>query len=200
MKKPIPGFVYALLFTFSFAILFFQFRNEIKFLRFENKKLTKDYEEVKADRELTQFAWATSSCNYEDANIGKLLPQEISGGAIAVRLTDLQCSSCIDYLLFQLRKYSDKEILSQLLVLFSAENESLIKLPFRLRLLNQACFVNIPIETELTPLDQLNIPYLLSINGEGYIQSTYLPYNASDENIDIYLRHASLKLKTQNEI
>ena len=196
MRRSLHSVVIIVLLLTINLISVFQYKKEIRGLRTDNENLQKNVADLSSNFYLTQYAWATSSMGEQNFMLKNYLEDSIPEGAIAVRLSDLQCSSCVDYLLFQIKKlYSDKSV-PKLLILYSASDERAILYPSRLRLLKHARFVKIPEDVLITPLDDLKIPYLLSINKEGKILSTFLPENAEESIISHYLKHAVTNLNT----
>lgn len=191
MKYAIQLITLVTILIFLNLISIFHYRNKLDQVNNEIKQLSQEYADLSSNSDLTQFAWATSSCGNQDTRIKQFLPETLPDGAIAVRISDLQCSSCIDYVLFQLKKLLSDMHSEPLFVLYSAKNEKHIKHPFRIRLLSEAIFIRIPEDVEITPLDRINIPYLMTLGIDGNVQSTFLPYNASEENIEAYLNHIS---------
>jgi len=196
MKRGIHTVVIIVFLILINIVSIYQFRHQIQEVNIENEALHRNFADLNSNSTLTQQAWATASAGEDSFLLYEYLEDPIPNGAIAIRISDLQCSSCVDFLLFQIRKlYSDKEI-PELLILYSATDEKTILFPSRLRLMRHATFINIPEDVAISPLDDLRIPYLLSLNKEGEVLSTFLPENVEESIIEIYLKHATNNLIT----
>jgi len=146
--------------------------------------------------ELTNLAWATSVSIPQKTIPVEYLKNLPPEGALIVRLSDNQCSSCIDQLLFEIRKYMKDIGPEKMVVMYSSKNDHQIIQAYRLRLLAQVKFIKVPIDVELTPLDQYRIPYFFLINDAGEVQTTFLPYPATEKFTGIFLNHIATQFKS----
>lgn len=199
MNKQVHLVLIVLFLVLANLVLVFQYRSTIKKNRIEADQKNIYLTKTLADAELTNLAWATSvSIPPRTIPIEclEVLPSE---GALIVRLSDDQCSSCIDQLLFEIRKHLADIGPDNLIVMYSSKRDRQINQGFRLRLLDPVKFINVPDNMEVTPLDQFRIPYLFLINASGEVQASFLPYPATEKFTGVFLKHIANQLHKSYE-
>jgi len=199
MNKQIHLVLIVLFLVMANLVMVFQYRSTINKTRMEAGQENIYLKKTLADSELTNLAWATS-VSIPPITIPKecfeVLPPN---GALVVRLSDDQCSSCIDQLLFEIRKHLADIGADNLIVIYSSKRDRQINQGFRVHLLNPVKFVNVPDNLEVTPLDQFRIPYLFLVNDTGAVQASFLPYPATEKFTGVFLKHIANQLHKSHE-
>lgn len=174
--------------------LVFQYRHELQKQDALGEELRIDNSQKSYHLSLVQEAMALSGRVDPQVRQHIQLPADCQSGAVAIRLTDQQCSSCVDMTLAEVQKYLTESGVSNFFVLYTAKHKASITMGFRERMLGGAPFVSFPEDIPLTGLDSLNLPYLVYIDGNGLVRSAYLPYPVPNPNILLYLKQ-TLKAK-----
>ncbi|MCK5821235.1 MAG: hypothetical protein KAH17_05100 [Bacteroidales bacterium] len=189
MSKKIHLVIIVLFLILANLVLVFQYRNTIRKAQMKAGKENIILRKTLADAELSTLAWASSVSIPQRKIQTEYLDVLPPNGVLVVRLSDKQCSTCIDQLIFEIRKHLTDIGPDNLIVMYSSKRDHHINQQFRLRLLDPVKFISIPDSLELTPLDQFRIPYLFLINGAGDVQASFLPFPATTKYTSIFLKH-----------
>lgn len=182
------AFIIVLLIGINVALML-QTRCELRERDQLNRGLQTENQELLHQLRTSQTAWALSFSDKPAIPGDQHWPEKGTSSTFAVRLSSSQCSSCVDYFLVQLNKQMHKLGDASIVVLYSAPDFENARMGFRDKLLKNATFIRIPEEEEVCALDALHLPYLLCIDRQGKIQSTYLPYPVTAEAIETYIKH-----------
>jgi len=189
MKKQVHLALIILFLIIANLILVFQYRSTLRKDRMKAEEENVILSNTLVNAELANRAWATSVSIPPRKIPIECLGALSSDNILVVRLSDKQCSSCVDQLLFEIRKHLTDIGSDNLIVIYSSKKDHYINQQFRVRLLKPVEFIEIPDSLEVTPLDQFRIPYLFIVNGNGYVQASFLPYPANDKLTGVFLNH-----------
>lgn len=199
MKRQTHLVLIVLFLLMANLILAFQYRSSINKSQNQYQHQRALFNKAISDNELISIAWATSASISSDLIPKDYTDQLPENGALVIRITDKQCSSCIDQLIFEIRKYLNEIGQKNLIVMYSAKKEKHIDQAFRQRLLKSVKFIKTPRDLELTPLDKYNIPYLFLIDGTGHVKASFLPYPATEKFTGIFLNHIANQLNKSHD-
>ncbi len=144
------------------------------------------YEQLLGNYKETRTAWAVSASSGVSMLPEQCLKEIGLKEALIVRISDQYCSTCIDQLLFQIKKYISLIGPDKLYVVYSGQSKTQMQLKKRSRLIKPIKFIEIPVGLTLTSLDRFYVPYLF-IAREGYITKSYMPFPVNEQHTKTYL-------------
>lgn len=198
-KKQIISLLIIFFLLMTNTVFFLRSGAELRQSRQELKKGRVLLHKMRCDYELIQQAWATSAISQMQRitlDPEKRIPAH---GALVLRISEKHCSSCVDQLIFEIRKHLDPIGLENLIVLYSSDQEGPLNSKARQRLLFPATFVRFASNRNVTALDQFGLPYLFTINAGGEVLSSFLPYPVGEKYTEIFLKTIEKQFTAEDE-
>ncbi len=153
--------------------------------------------EIRHDFETTKAQWMQSASSGWVRIPG--LDSLISGPnpKLIVRITDHQCSTCVDQLLFSVKSAIDSIGLENVAILYSSSTQASLGLQYRRNILEQVVFVNLVNDAPLSEWDHLGLPYFILCD-QDLLFSPYIPIENNDQYCKNYLTNLARKLNEHN--
>ena len=186
MKNHQFSLVIISLLILSNLLVWTQYRVKAHELMSEKSIAQSSYEQLLGNYKETRTAWAVSASSEVSVLPEQCLKEIGMKKALVVRISDQHCSTCVDQLLFRIKKYISLIGPEQLYVVFSKHEANQMQLKKRVRLIKPIKFIEISEDLTLTSLDQFNIPYLF-IAREGHITKCYMPFPVNEQHTTTYL-------------
>lgn len=134
---------------------------------------------------------AKISASSDDGISGDLRDFIGSSKKLILVVSDHNCSTCVDQLLFMVKNEIPELNRERILILFSADGKTRSQWRQRQRILTGSKFLEIPDKCLGMPMDSLEIPYFF-ISGPDYLAGqTFTPYPTLDAQTREYLKEIS---------
>ncbi|MCD6347086.1 MAG: hypothetical protein J7L96_06680, partial [Bacteroidales bacterium] len=182
----------------SNLLVWMQFRSKTRDVVSEQQQIEASYNQLLREYSETRKAWAVSAA----ANNQRLPEQceKVIGlkKALVVRISDQYCSTCVDQLLFQVKKYIKQIGPEQLFIVYSGHSPAFVQLKSRSKMVEPVRFIEIPEDLKVSSLDEFHVPYFF-IAQKGFITSTFMPYPVNEQHTAIYLDNIAQNMHQKYE-
>jgi|SaaInlV_200m_DNA_2_1039689.scaffolds.fasta_scaffold07874_5 hypothetical protein len=174
-------------------VLWLQYRQKMSHLIMEKAQMQIDWDQLFEEHKYTRNVWALTASSNNPKLPAECFDKIGLKQSLVVRISENHCSTCVDQLLFQVKKHLESIGHQQIIVLYSGQTPAFVKQKHRTHLLDPVRFIEITDSIPLCSMDQFNLPYCFLTQG-GFISNTFLPYPANDNFTSTYLNNIALIL------
>lgn len=139
--------------------------------------------QIEAEGIALNFGKITSENNIDLITLESFLKK--SDNILVIRYSQMNCQTCVDDQLKVLKQILPENILENI-VLLAKYNST--KNMYQFKRLNQIKAPIFKLDEDITPIDNLNIPYFFCVNKEGIIGKVFIPSKVNPEFTKEYLK------------